>query len=133
VVQFGVWKAGNTTNNNQSTTVTSVLVSNAVDGTLLSDGFSGPGLTANYDWQVAEYYQDAAVRTIWQPFGTAYWIKWNTTANAWSLQSTSNLLSGWTNAGVSYTYTDSTGTNTLGAVPTTNLPAGGAAFFRLVK
>lgn len=132
VVNFGVFKNGNTNNDSQTCTVTSVQVSNSL-GTLLSDGFNGPGLTANYDWQVAEYYQYAADRAIWQPFGTAYWLMWNTTANGWSVQSTSNLLTGWASAGVSYTYPDSTGTNTLGAVPATNLPAGNAGFFRLVK
>lgn len=133
VVQFGVFKNGNVTNNNQTATITSVLVSNAVDGTLLQDGFNGPGLTANYNWQVSEYYLDAADRAIWQPFGTGYWLRWNTTAAGWNVQSTSNLLSGWNNGGVTYTYTDDTGSNTLGAVPITNLPAGNAGFFQLVK
>lgn len=132
VVQYGVAKNGNITNNSQSTTVTSVLVTNSL-GTLLSDGFAGPGLTGKYNWQVCTYYLDSSDRAIWQPFGTAYWLKWNTTASGWSVQSTSNLLSGWTNAGVTYTYADSTGTNTLGAVATTNLPSANAGFFRLIK
>lgn len=132
VVQYGIWKAGNITNNNQTTTITSVLVTNS-SGTLLNDGFAGPGLKANYSWQVAEYYQFAADRAIWQPYGTAYWLSWNTAASGWAMQSSSNIVSGWTNAGLSYTYPDTTGTNTLGAVPTTNLPAGNAGFFRLIK
>lgn len=131
VVQFGIFKNGNTNNNSQTCTVTSVLVTNSL-GTLLSDGFNGPGLTALYNWQVCTYYQDAATRAIWQPYGTAYWIKWNTTSSGWTAQSSSNLLN-WANAGLSYTYPDGTGTNTLGAVPTTNLPVGSAAFFRLIK
>lgn len=130
MVQFGVFKNGNTNNNNQSCTLVSVGVTNSA--TTLADNFSGPGLTANNNWQVAEYYQFAANRAVWQPFGTAYWLKWNTTAGGWSVQSSSNILD-WAAAGVSYTYADSTGTNTLGAVPTTNLPAGNMGLFRLVK
>jgi hypothetical protein len=131
MVQFGVFKNGTNVNNNQTVTVTGVGVTNSA--TTLFDDFSGPGLTALNGWQVAEYYQFAAVRAIWQPRGTAYWIHWNTTASGWSVQSSSNLLSGWADGGVTYTYPDSTGTNTLGAVPTTSLPAGNAAFFRLIK
>lgn len=129
MVQFGIAKNGNITNNNQTFTVTSVAVTNS--STTLFDNFAGPGLTANNDWQVAEYYQFQAVRAIWQPFGTAYWLKWNTSAGGWSVQSSSNLLN-WGSSGVSYTYSDG-GTNTLGAVPSTNLPAGNQGFFRLVK
>jgi hypothetical protein len=131
MVQFGIFKNGNVTNNSQTFTLTAVAVTN--NAVTLADNFAGPGLTATNDWQVAEYYQDAASRAIWQPFGTAYWIHWNTTASGWSVQSSSNLLGNWGSAGVSYTYADSTGTNTLGAILTTNLPAGNAAFFRLIK
>jgi hypothetical protein len=136
MVQFGVFKNGNSANNSLSTTFTQVVVTNANSGitsTNYNDSFSGPGLTANYLWQVAEYYLDASDRAIWQPSGTAYWIKWNTTASGWGVQSSSNLLSSWGSGGVTYTYADATGTNTLGAIPTASLPAGDAAFFRLVK
>ena len=133
VIQVGVFKDGNVTNNSQTATVSQVLVTNGISGTLLSEGFSGPGLTANYPWQVCTYYLDSANRAVWQPFGTGYWLKWNATTGGWKVQSTAGLPSGWTNAGVSYTYTDTTGTNTWGAIPTTNLPAGNAAFFRLSK
>ena len=131
MVQFGVFKNGNVTNNSQTFTMTAVGVTNSA--LTLGDNFSGPGLTANNNWQVAEYYQFGADRAIWQPFGTAYWLKWNTTVASWGVQSSSNLLGGWNSAGVTYTYPDSTGTNTLGAVPATNLPAGNSGFFRLVK
>jgi len=95
VVQFGVAKNGNITNNSQTTTVTSVLVTNSL-GMLLNDGFSGPGLTANYAWQVCIYYLDSGTRAVWQPFGTAYWLKWNTTASGWGVQSSASITSGWT-------------------------------------
>ena len=133
MVQLGVFKNGNTNNNNQTATFTRVLVTNNVSGVLLADNFSGPGLKANYNWQVAQYYQFAAVRAVWQPAGTAYWIQWNTTASGWGVQSSSNLLGSWSDAGVTYTYADATGTNTLGAIPAASLPAGNAASFRLVK
>ena len=109
-------------------------MTNGVAGTLYNDGFNGPGLTANNGWQVAEYYLFPADRAIWQPYGTAYWIEWNTTASGWGVQSSSSILSGWAGAGVTYTYADpATGTNTLGAIPAASLPAGNAAFFRLAK
>ena len=133
MVQLGVFKNGNTNNNNQTATFTSVLVTNNVSGALLADNFGGPGLKASYSWQIGQYYQFAAVRAIWQPAGTAYWIQWNTTASGWGVQSTSNLLGTWGGAGVTYTYADSTGTNTLGAIPAASLPAGNAGFFQLVK
>jgi hypothetical protein len=131
MIQFGIFKNGNITNNSQTVTLTAVSVSNNAVTTF--DNFAGPGLTANYGWQVTQYYLDSANRAIWQPFGAAYLIHWNTTASGWSVQSTSDLLGSWGNAGVTYTAPDSTGTNTLGAIQTTNLPAGNAAFFRLVK
>jgi len=136
MVQFGVAKNdGNNTgvNNNKSTVFTQVQVSNATDGTIYNENFSGPGLDANYKWQVAEYYLDASTRVIWQPYGAAYMVGWNTAAAGWTLQSTTNLLSGWSNAGVTYSYIDNTGTNTLGAVPATAIPAGNDLFFRLSK
>ena len=135
-VNFGLAKndVNNTgVNNNQSAIFTHVVVTNSSLGTAYDDAFPGPGLTGTYAWQVAEYYQDAANRISWQPPGTAWWLKWNTSANSWTAQSSSNLLGGWANAGLSYSYVDGTGTNTYGAVPQTNLPAGGSAFFRLVS
>jgi hypothetical protein len=131
MIQFGIFKNGNITNNSQTLTLTAVAVTN--NAVTNFDNFAGPGLTAKNGWQVAEYYLDAAPRAIWQPFGATYLIHWNTTAGGWNVQSTSNLLGSWSNAGVTYTYADSTGTNTLGAIQTTNLPAGNAGFFRLVK
>jgi len=130
MIQFGVFKNGNTNNNDKTCTLVGVGVTNAQ--TTLADNFSGPGLTANNNWRVAEYYQFAANRAIWQPSGTAYWLKWNTAAGGWNVQTSSNLVN-WANAGVTYTYADSTGTNTLGAVPLTNLPSGRSAYFRLEK
>ncbi len=137
-IQFGVFKNdANKTgmNNNQSAIVTQVMVTNAASGTLYSDSFGGPGLTANYGWQIAEYYQDSANRVLWIPRGTAYWVEWNTTQTGYSVQSTNTLsaVGPWPSAGVSYTYPDATGTNTIGAIPTASLPPGNAAFFRLSK
>jgi len=132
LIQYGASKNGNTNDNGQSVIFADVLVTNIDIGTVLADDFSGPGLNANNDWQVAEYYLDASDRAIWQPAGTAYWVKWNTTQAGWSVQSSSDLVN-WTDAGVTYTYVDTSGTNTLGAVPITNLPAANAGFFRLTK
>ncbi|MGA9449970.1 MAG: hypothetical protein WBW41_01360 [Verrucomicrobiia bacterium] len=129
-ISFGVFKNGNVLNNGQSITINNVTVANST-GTIYNDSFGGPGLDANNNWQVAEYYQYAADRTIWIPAGTAWWIKWDATALGWSVQSAPDLTS-WADAGVTYTYVDTTGTNTLGAIPSASLPAGNAAFFRMM-
>jgi hypothetical protein len=131
MIQYGIFKNGNINNNSQTFTLTSVAVTNSA--VTIFDNFYGPGLTGNNNWQVGEYYQFTANRSIWQPFGAAYLIHWNTTASGWSVQSTSNLLGSWDTAGVTYTYADPTGTNTVGALQITNLPAGNAGFFRLIK
>jgi hypothetical protein len=133
MVEFGVAKhdvEGNGMNDGKSAIFTQVLTSNL--NSTLSDNFSGPGLTANYDWQVAEYYTDSAVRAIWQPQGVAWWVKWNTAQSGWSVQSSSNLLN-WGAAGMSYSYVDATGTNTLGAIPAASLPSASTGFFRLTQ
>lgn len=135
MVQLGLAK--NDTNNDgvndgQSAIFTGVSVTNA-NNVVFGDNFAGPGLTASNAWQIAEYYQDAADRVTWQPQGTGWWLKWNSTQSGLTVQTTSNLLGSWTNVGSVYTYVDTTGTNTLGALPATNLPAGNAAFFRLQK
>jgi len=127
-ISFGVFKGGNVLNNGQSITMNNVKVANST-GTIYNDSFSGPGLDANNNWQVAEYYQYAADRTIWIPYGTAWWVKYNTTAGGWSVQSAPDLES-WTGGLVTYTYVDATGTNTLGAIPSAGLPS--ADFFRLM-
>lgn len=136
MVQFGVFKNGRSANNSLSTTFTDVVVTNAMAGitsTNYNDSFSGPGLTGKYAWQVAEYYQDGANRTEWLPYGTAWWLGWGLSGSGYSVQSASSVTGPWSNAGVTYTYTDVTGTNIFGAVPAASLPAGPNAFFRLVK
>jgi len=136
LVAFGVAKhdVNNTgVNNGKSTIFTQIVVNNAADGTIYNESFGGPGLKANYNWQIGEYYLDASDRVIWQPYGAAYSVGWNTAAAGWTLQSTTNLLSPWNSAGVTYTYVDTTGTNTVGAVPSASIPAGNDLFFRLSK
>jgi hypothetical protein len=133
MVQFGVFKNGNNANNSLSAIFTHVLVTNNVAGTIYDDNFNGPGLTAKYAWQVAQYYLNPANRTLWIPQGTAYWLKWDTTQSGFVVQSTGDLLGTWGNAGVNYTYSDGTGTNTIGAVPAASLPSGNAGFFQLKK
>jgi hypothetical protein len=133
MVQFGVFKNGQSANNNMGCTFTQVLVTNNVNGVMFNDNFAGPGLTANYPWQVTQYYQDAANRTQWQPYGTAWWLEWGLSGSGYGVQSVSSLTGTWGDAGVTYTYTDTTGTNIFGAIPAASLPVGSAAFFRLSK
>jgi hypothetical protein len=131
MVQFGVFKNGNSGNNNLGNIFTKVLATNTV--TAMSDNFSGPGLMANNLWQIATYYIDSQNRTLWIPAGVAYWMTWNTTQTGFAVTSTTNLTSAFSPAGVTYTYTDTTGTNTVAAIPTASLPPGNADFFRLQK
>ena len=131
MVHFGVFKNGNNANNSLSTTFTHVSATNA-NSVAISDSFSGPGLSANNSWQVTQYYLDAANRVAWQPYGTAWWLMWGL-PSGYSVQSTASLTGNWGDAGITYSYTDSTGTNIIGAVPAASLPAGNAAFFRLMK
>jgi len=131
-VAYGIFKNGNTNNNLMSATFASVGESTSGTAPVYSESFSGPGLTANYAWQVAEYYLDAANRAVWVPAGTGYWVKWNATVAGWAVNSTGDLLGTWLpGAGVTYTYVDATGTNTVAAVPAASLPAGNAGFFQL--
>jgi hypothetical protein len=132
-VHIGVFKNGNTNNNTLGNIFTSVALTNPT--VAITDNFAGPGLTASNAWQVAEYYQYAANRVVWIPVGTAYWLKWDTTETGFSVLSTNSLSGGitnWPNAGVTYTYTDTTGTNTLGAVPNSTLDPV-KNFYELVK
>ena len=129
MVQYGVFKNGNAGNNSLGNIFTQVLATNTV--TAISDNFSGPGLMANNQWQIATYYLDPLNRTLWIPSGTAYWLTWNTTQTGFSVISTTNLTSSWSPAGVTYTYTDATGTSTVAAIPTAILPPGNADFFGL--
>ena len=132
-VSIGVFKNGNTNNNTLGNVFTSVALTNTVIA--ITDNFAGPGLTASNAWQVAEYYQYGANRVLWVPAGTAYWLKWNSTQTGYSILSTNSLSSGhanWPNAGVTYTYTDPTGTNTVGAIPAATLTNGNVNFYEVM-
>jgi hypothetical protein len=133
LVQFGVAKndANNTgVNDNQSTIFTDVIASNSVVS--YNDTFNA-GLTGNYSWQVAMYYQDAADRVFWQPYGTAWWLQWGLPSTGYTVQSAANIAGPWSSAGVTYSYTDSSGTNIFGAIPSASLPAANAGFFELIN
>jgi hypothetical protein len=131
LVDFGVYKNGQNVDDNQSAIFTQVLATNTA--VAITDNFNGPGLTASNAWQVAEYYEDANNRTTWIPANTAFWLEWNSTIAGFNVQSTTNLLGTWGSAGVTYTYPDTTGTNTIGAIPSSTLPPGGVDFFDLLK
>lgn len=135
-LQFGVAKNdGNNTgvNNNQSAYFNRVVVTNMSSGVIYDDTFNGPGLTANYPWRSATDWQYGANRVLWQPSGTAYWLNFGEPSAGYTVLSAGSLAGPWGDAGVTYTYSDATGTNHFSAIPTANLPAGNAAFFRLKK
>ena len=131
MIAFGVFKNGNIVNNGQSAifqNFTTILGGT----TVYNDNFNGPGVYANNAWQVGEYYLDGANRTSWSPYGTAFWVEYGLPNTGYSVQSVGDLSGTWGDAGVTYTYADSSGTNYFAAVPTASLPAGNAAFFRLM-
>jgi hypothetical protein len=134
-IHFGVFKNdGNATgvNNNQSATFASILVTNST-GVQYNENFGGPGLTANYSWLIAEYYQDAANRVTWVPQNTAFWLKWGATGSGVTVQNALDAAGPWGTAGVTYTYIDTTGTNTVAAIPSSIVAGQNAEFFRLQK
>jgi hypothetical protein len=135
-IQFGVAKndvQNSGVNNSQGTYFTHVLVTNATYPAIYDDTFNGPGLTGKYAWRVAQYWKFGANRTLWQPYGTAYWLKYGEPAAGYTVESAASPLGTWGDAGVTYTYADTSGTNHFAAVPTASLPAGNAAYFRLKK
>jgi len=126
-LQFGMFK--NDTQNSG--------VNNRVSGTFsritkvngdftFDDDFSGPGLTANYEWRTTS---STAVR--WVPDGIAWWLSWTLPASGFSVQSAPAVTGPWGDAGVTYTY--KIGATEYGAVPAASLPSGPNAFFRLLK
>ncbi len=130
-LQFGVFKndvQNSGVNDSQSAVFTHVVVTNSSMGVIFDDDFAGPGLTAKYEWRAT-----ASTRTQWIPPGTGYWLTWSLPDLNFNLQSAGNISGPWADAGASFSYIDGTGTNRIAAIPTTNLPAGDAAFFRLVK
>jgi hypothetical protein len=132
-IQFGLSKNGNTNNNDKGAYFTHVVVTNGPSGTIYDDTFQGPGLTGLYAWQVATYYQYFATRAIWQPYGTAFWLQYGEPSFGYTVRSAPTVLGPWSDAGVTYTYTDATGTNHFAAIPTASLPPGNKGFFRLGK
>ena len=128
-VQFGAFKNDSLNtgkSDNKGYILTHVLVTNA-NGTIFNDNFSA-GLTNNYAWRVSSA---AAITSI--PQGTAFWLQWSVPDNGFTAQSAASLTGTWGDAGITYIYTDTTGTNRLGAVPAVNLPVGNNAFFRLIN
>jgi hypothetical protein len=134
-LQFGVNKndANNTgVNNDKSAYLTRVVVTNWL-GVIYNDSFPGPGLTASYLWRVAKYWKYPANRVLWEPYGTAFWLKYGDPAAGYSVQSVGSFPGTWADAGATWTYTDDTGTNHFYAIPTNGVPAGNSAYFRLYK
>jgi len=128
-VQVGAFKndgSNSGKSDNKGFILTSVLMTN-INGTLFDDNFA-TGLTNNYAWRVTS---PTAITSI--PQGTAYWLKWGLPDIGFTAQSAASLTGNWDDAGITYIYTDATGTNRFGAVPFVSLPVGDAAFFRLIN
>jgi hypothetical protein len=90
------------------------------------DSFTGPGLTANYGWRTT-----SGTAITWSPADVGWWLSWSLPDDGFTVQVAPAVTGPYSDAGVTYTYTK--GATRVGAVPTTSLPGGNAAFFRLFK
>jgi len=116
-------------NNGKSATIAAVQVKNAwIDRT---DTFDGAGLTTTYAWQICRYWKNPETRVFYRPAGVGLWVKYGNPAEGY-LVDVSTDLKIWSNAGVSYKYTDGTGIQHWAGVPSANVPPDDG-FFRLIK
>ena len=129
-VQFGLFKNNgdldNGSNNFKGFTLTHVHVENG-NGVYFDDSFIG-SMTNTYAWRVTSQQQ-----VTYTPYNTAYWLQWTVPDGGFTQQSATNVAGPWADAGITYITTDFTGTNRFGAVPSSAMPAGPNAFFRLMK
>jgi hypothetical protein len=126
-VQFGVFKndGGTGKNNNASGTFSEI----GMNGGLypFAETFPGPGLQGSGTaWRTS-----SSTAVQWVPADTAWWLTWSTPDDGYSVQVSGNVNGPYNDAGVTYTYPS--GATKVGAIPAASMPAGRAAFFRLVK
>jgi hypothetical protein len=127
-MQFGMFKndgANDGHNNNAHGTFNRVQFAGAA-GQSFDDDFSGSTLTNKYAWRTTSA---SAVQQI--PPGTAWLVDWTVPATGFNAQSAPAVGGPWGVVGFSSTYQSAAKMH--GLVPAASLPAGNAAFFRLIK
>jgi hypothetical protein len=126
-LQFGVFKNdGAGTGRNDGASATFRRISMSGGWFAFDDSFAGPGLTANYAWRTT-----SASAVTWSPPDVGWWLTWALPDDGFTMQVAPAVTGPYVDAGVTYTYTQ--GATRVGAIPLSSLPAGNAAFFRLVK
>ncbi len=84
------------------------------------------GLTNNYAWRAS-----SATAVSWVPPGVAKWLWWSLPADRYIPQVSSSVLGPWTD--ITGVVTNSTSTLRVSGIPAAAIPAGPAAYFRLVQ
>jgi hypothetical protein len=126
-VQFGMYKndwANDGHNNGASGTFSQVKFTGAAAA--FEDDFSGPTLTNKYAWR-----KTSATAVQYLPPGTAWLVDWTMPAQGFNAQIAAAVAGPWSNAVFSSTY--NAGGKVHALVSASALPAGNAAFFRLIK
>jgi hypothetical protein len=126
-VQFGNFKndgANDGHNDNASGTFSHVKISGTAAP--IDDDLSGATLTNKYAWRVTSANEVQYIAP-----GTAWFFNWSVPAFGFNPYVASSILGPWTPLALASQYQN--GTNIIGAVAASALPAGGNAFFRMVK
>jgi hypothetical protein len=125
-VQFGNFKNdGDNDGHNNDATGTFSHVSITGTAAPIDDNFSGATLTTKYAWRTT-----SASEVQYIAPGTAWYMSWTLPANGFSPNVAPTLKGPWSPLTLS---TYQSGTNMIGAIPNSALPAGGKAFFSMIK
>jgi len=92
----------------------------------IDDNFNGSTLTNNYAWR-----KTSANEVQYVPPGTAWFLSWSVPAGGFYPNVASSILGPW--SPLTLTSQFQVGTNFIGAVPASAVPAGNKAFFCVVK
>ena len=127
-LQFGMFKndGANDGHNDQQSGIFSQVRMTNNSGVVFDDNFAGSSLTANYDWRVT-----SSTAVLWLPAGIGWLLSWSIPDDGFIVKVAGQVTGPYSDAGVTYTFLR--GATRFGAVPAASLPAGNAAFFRLVK
>jgi hypothetical protein len=126
-LQFGFHKNDNENNgHNDGRSGTFSRVQKTGGAFVFDDTFNGQTLTNNYAWRKTS---QSNVQHI--PPGTGWFFNWTLPADAFTPQSAPTITGPWGDAGVTNIY--QSGPKMFGIIPTSALPPGPNAFFRLYR
>jgi hypothetical protein len=135
-LQFGIFKNDGVNNgrNNQASGTFSAVEMTVNGSPVLQDKFPGPGLTANNAWRKTTS-SGGANAVQWVPPGIAWWLTWTLPDDGFEAMGANAVNVPFVDAGVGSAVglTFTSGATKTGGVPAANVPAGDAAFFRMIK